>query len=561
MAHYQAALGGAFLTFLGSIPAAADMNPTEERLFLLLKSKPSFMRAMPAGREMRELVFKGRAVPGPLEWGESPTEIGIKPIGLVTHVARNCSNDTVGVISDTFKASYEQTQSWEVTVGTELTNSVEVTASLPGVVETTAGTAVTLKFEGSKGGETKSTKSHDAGYSIPVKPGRELDVQFQITEQVIEGTPFSIEMELLGKVEITHPPQGNWVRYRGSVPAKAVSAGKEWNAAGTKRRDLWVCRAAGSPHIGKVIGRRCNYGYGGQEKTTTNFDVLVVAGLETNWVGKSQFESGDDYDEDIVAEGKAEVFYGGQESRPTKRYKGWTFVCRAKHKGDFHPGKVVTNDCMIGYGGKELQKGRYEVLMRGKEVGDVTPVDLQDHLPDAAERTFVVEGVFEDARSFGATTVFGTSRPVNRTVCPGYVPPQNDTSIRDVEVRTSEPVTYSGDSVAIPAAYNDSREQPKEPKAQGEPAINGTVLAKISYGENGEARATLVSRILRDLRADMFGADVVAVQQALNDAGAALQVDGYFGAKTARALREFQRAQGLSVDGVFGPQSQNALGL
>lgn len=49
------------------------------------------------------------------------------------------------------------------------------------------------------------------------------------------------------------------------------------------------------------------------------------------------------------------------------------------------------------------------------------------------------------------------------------------------------------------------------------------------------------------------------VQHLLNEHGAELQVDGVFGAGSAAAVEEFQRAEGLVVDGVAGPKTFAAL--
>lgn len=553
----QAALGGVFLTGICTLSALAEMNETEAQLFRLLKSKPEFRSAMPRGQDLLELKFKGRSVPGPIEWGTSPTEVEIKPVGIRTHAARNCSNDSVLVVSDFLQAEYESKNKWELSAGLELTHGVEVSGKLPAVSEAKTKNEVKISFNGSKGGETSTTQKHRAGYSVPLQPGREADVQLQVIEQVIEGTPFSIEMELRGLVEITHPAESSWVRRRGVTPENAVVAGTEKNAAGTEWRDLMVCRAAGSPHIGKTIGNRCHYGYGGKEQSTTNVDILTIAGLEIDWVSKKQFEK--DHDERSVSEGKAPVFYAGKENRPTGRYAGRTFVCRAKHKGNYHPGKVVINDCMIGYGGKEYQKGKYEVLLRGKAIGNNTSVNLEKYL-ESEERSFVVEGEFEDARSLSASTILSSTRPVTQEFCPGYVPPQKDASVRDAEVEFSAPVSSSGNQTRANAIDGGSQDNQPE-KVELEPVIEGIELVQISYGPQVETEVRLMSRILRDRRVDLFGADVVAVQQALNDKGAELVVDGYFGPKSARALWQFQRDNGLLADGVFGPASQAALGL
>lgn len=55
------------------------------------------------------------------------------------------------------------------------------------------------------------------------------------------------------------------------------------------------------------------------------------------------------------------------------------------------------------------------------------------------------------------------------------------------------------------------------------------------------------------LKVGSKGAQVSALQSALNGLGATLTVDGDFGAKTDAAVKAFQRANGLLVDGVVGP--------
>ncbi|WP_442914149.1 peptidoglycan-binding protein [Kribbella sp. NBC_00359] len=58
----------------------------------------------------------------------------------------------------------------------------------------------------------------------------------------------------------------------------------------------------------------------------------------------------------------------------------------------------------------------------------------------------------------------------------------------------------------------------------------------------------------------MRGDDVAALQQRLTDLGYfSGAVDGVFGYKTESAVRRFQRAKGLVVDGVAGPATQQAL--
>lgn len=54
---------------------------------------------------------------------------------------------------------------------------------------------------------------------------------------------------------------------------------------------------------------------------------------------------------------------------------------------------------------------------------------------------------------------------------------------------------------------------------------------------------------------------VVALQEALNEEGYELDVDGVFGDDTDAAVRDFQANNELDVDGVVGPDTFDALGL
>jgi len=54
---------------------------------------------------------------------------------------------------------------------------------------------------------------------------------------------------------------------------------------------------------------------------------------------------------------------------------------------------------------------------------------------------------------------------------------------------------------------------------------------------------------------------VRALQEALNEAGYELDVDGDFGAGTDQAVRHFQSSAGLHADGVVGPNTWAQLGI
>ena len=57
------------------------------------------------------------------------------------------------------------------------------------------------------------------------------------------------------------------------------------------------------------------------------------------------------------------------------------------------------------------------------------------------------------------------------------------------------------------------------------------------------------------------GSDVRALQEALRKAGYNIAADGVYGAETRNAVRQYQSAQGLGVDGIAGQQTFDALGI
>ncbi len=55
------------------------------------------------------------------------------------------------------------------------------------------------------------------------------------------------------------------------------------------------------------------------------------------------------------------------------------------------------------------------------------------------------------------------------------------------------------------------------------------------------------------------GSDVKKLQQALNEKGYSLQVDGQFGTKTQAAVKDYQKKNGLQVDGIVGTKTWGSL--
>lgn len=58
------------------------------------------------------------------------------------------------------------------------------------------------------------------------------------------------------------------------------------------------------------------------------------------------------------------------------------------------------------------------------------------------------------------------------------------------------------------------------------------------------------------------GSEVTAIQKALKERGLfTANVTGYYGTQTQAAVKKFQKQKGLTVDGIAGPQTLNALGI
>jgi peptidoglycan hydrolase-like protein with peptidoglycan-binding domain len=58
-----------------------------------------------------------------------------------------------------------------------------------------------------------------------------------------------------------------------------------------------------------------------------------------------------------------------------------------------------------------------------------------------------------------------------------------------------------------------------------------------------------------------MGPEVERVQIALVGLGYPIAVDGTYGPRTEAAVRDFQAANQLEVDGITGPDTQQALGI
>ncbi|MCO1577741.1 penicillin-insensitive murein endopeptidase [Crossiella sp. SN42] len=87
-------------------------------------------------------------------------------------------------------------------------------------------------------------------------------------------------------------------------------------------------------------------------------------------------------------------------------------------------------------------------------------------------------------------------------------------------------------------------------------ALLVTTLALVS---TAAPAAALPGAFLPALGAGNRGADVLALQQLLRQHGQSPPADGVYAASTTTAVRAFQQAKGLAVDGIAGPVTWGAL--
>ena len=140
-----------------------------------------------------------------------------------------------------------------------------------------------------------------------------------------------------------HRGRPQWIEMmRGEpLPEGAVVGGGEAEGA------LIVCRAnyRGGVHPGKLVGDSCNISWGGREVVMSRYEVLVSY-APLNWVPASYGQI------------PAGAIRGGYEDgRPL-------FICQARYNGGMHPGKIIGDNCNIGWGGAEISIPEYNVLVR-----------------------------------------------------------------------------------------------------------------------------------------------------------------------------------------------------
>ena len=175
----------------------------------------------------------------------------------------------------------------------------------------------------------------------------------------------------------TATAQLDWVPFKGEIPSNAVIGGQENNQA------LAVCRYEyqGAKHPGKVVGKNCNIGYGGAEKYSSTFEILINKGsVHLDW-------------EKTTGALPADAIQGGAENgKPL-------YIGRAPYAEGMHPGKVFSvgknHICNIGYGGKEITLNEFEVLVQHTDNGNFKALDHD-------QRCVGDKGIIAEATFIGA---------------------------------------------------------------------------------------------------------------------------------------------------------------
>jgi len=127
-------------------------------------------------------------------------------------------------------------------------------------------------------------------------------------------------------------------------------------------KTYYICRAeyANGMHPGKIVGGRCNIGYGGNEIEIEQYEVLVgnvsflVWASTDHYFACGRIGSGDHTQSYVI---------GGWENNQN------LYICKGrlttglfnKNRGE-HSGKLIGGRCNIGYGGNEYELTDFRVL-------------------------------------------------------------------------------------------------------------------------------------------------------------------------------------------------------
>jgi peptidoglycan hydrolase-like protein with peptidoglycan-binding domain len=114
------------------------------------------------------------------------------------------------------------------------------------------------------------------------------------------------------------------------------------------------------------------------------------------------------------------------------------------------------------------------------------------------------------------------------------------------------------------AAVITASSAPVTPTTGGAAVTSLPGIAETTAPATPAAVTTIASRVVtspsENVRKGDTGPGVEQIQTALRAAGYDLKADGVFGDVTDRAVRDYQEENGLTVDGVVGPNTWAKLG-
>ena len=142
----------------------------------------------------------------------------------------------------------------------------------------------------------------------------------------------------------------------------------------------------------------------------------------------------------------------------------------------------------------------------------------------------------------------------------GYNPPvqRNKLSSRAFTTWGLYPFAeYTPEQVALAEAAANGSKTPVEAPVQKDEQIPGQESSGATAGQNGGKTVVVELNVLRKGSA---GNQVRTLQRLLTAVGCVCgDIDGKFGSRTLIAVKEFQKAKGLAVDGIVGKDTWTAL--
>ena len=141
-----------------------------------------------------------------------------------------------------------------------------------------------------------------------------------------------------------------------------------------------------------------------------------------------------------------------------------------------------------------------------------------------------------------------TAKPTATVKATAAATPEPAASATATAKATAEPTPTAAPSATAKASASPAPSA--SPEASATATASPAPTAPVNPNE-GKVRTLFKNR---------YGSDVEALQDALTELGFfTSRVDGQFGVRTERALKKYQKARGLEVDGVLGAETRRAL--